>query len=218
MGFWNQGANHYGERMSTNDPNASRGTILLVHGLWLTARSVPVASGQTAGVPTLPFSTIRSTFPVLGNPFTYNAAVPLSPRQFNYAFTNELDAAASQRVYDELHIPAAAHILWEAALALVNPNGATKVDYRNDGRAPLLFIAGGNDHVVPPAINKANVRKYAGSSAVTEYKEFPGRTHHTVGQEGWEEIADYALQWASGYAPEDRAMAASAERSRVGAG
>ena len=30
-----------------------------------------------------------------------------------------------------------------------------------------------------------------------EYKEFPGRSHFTVGQEGWEEVAHYALDWAS---------------------
>jgi excisionase family DNA binding protein len=27
-------------------------------------------------------------------------------------------------------------------------------------------------------------------------KEFPGRSHYTVGQDGWEEVADYALEWA----------------------
>jgi hypothetical protein len=30
---------------------------------------------------------------------------------------------------------------------------------------------------------------------VTEYKEFPERTHYTLGQEGWEQVADYALEW-----------------------
>jgi hypothetical protein len=26
-----------------------------------------------------------------------------------------------------------------------------------------------------------------------EYREFPGRSHFTIGQDGWEEVADYAL-------------------------
>jgi len=61
--------------------------------------------------------------------------------------------------------------------------------------------AGSNDHIVPPAINKSNVRKYVDSSAaVTDYREFPNRTHHTVGQKGWEEVADFALQWAESHA------------------
>ena len=32
---------------------------------------------------------------------------------------------------------------------------------------------------------------------VVEVKEFPGRTHYIVGQDGWEEVADYALSWAT---------------------
>ena len=37
---------------------------------------------------------------------------------------------------------------------------------------------------------------YRKSKAVTAYKEFPGRSHYTLGQEGWEAVADYALDWA----------------------
>jgi hypothetical protein len=36
--------------------------------------------------------------------------------------------------------------------------------------------------------------------SVTDYKEFPGRSHCTLGQDGWEEVADYALEWAEEYA------------------
>jgi alpha-beta hydrolase superfamily lysophospholipase len=60
----------------------------------------------------------------------------------------------------------------------------------------MLFIAGSNDRVVPAAVNRANIRKYAGSGAITEYKEFAGRTHNLVGGKGWEEVADYAIDWA----------------------
>ena len=30
--------------------------------------------------------------------------------------------------------------------------------------------------------------------------EFPERSHYTVGQDGWEEVADYALEWATEHA------------------
>jgi pimeloyl-ACP methyl ester carboxylesterase len=163
----------------------------------LGSAGVAVDSAQSAAVPVLPLSTVWATITVLGNPFTFNAAVGLSPEKFNYAFTNELDAAESKKVYDRYQIPGSGRILWDAALALLNPNASSKVNYANNDRAPLLFIAGGNDHLVPPAINKANLRKYVkNSTAVTDYREFPNRTHHTVGQKGWEEVADFALQWA----------------------
>jgi len=163
----------------------------------LGSAGILIDSAQTAGVLVLPFSTIRATLPILGNPFSYHRTTSLSPKQFNYAFTNELSPGDSQKVYDRYSIPAANTILWDGALALLNPNAASKVDYSRTNRAPLLFIAGSNDHLVPPAINKANMRKYVKNSpAVTDYREFPNRTHHTVGQKGWEEVADFAIQWA----------------------
>ena len=38
------------------------------------------------------------------------------------------------------------------------------------------------------------------SPSVTAFKEFPGRPHFTCAVDGWEDVADYALDWAS--APE----------------
>src|SRR2546423_13369711 len=162
----------------------------------LGAAGVVIDSAQSAGVPVLPLSTIRATLPILGNPFSFNKAVSLTPSQFNYAFTNELDAAESKKVYDRLAVPGPARILWDGAFSLLNPKASSRVNYRNGKRAPLLFIAGGKDHLVPPAINKANVRKYSRSSALTAYREFPGRTHNTVSQAGWEQVADFALSWS----------------------
>jgi len=164
----------------------------------LGSAGVVIDSAQSAGVPVLPLSTIWATITVLGNPFTFNGTSSLSPKKFNYAFTNELNEVESKKVYDRYQIPGSNRILWDGALSLLNPNASSKVNYANNNRAPLLFIAGGNDHLVPPAINKANMRKYVkNSSAVTDYREFPNRTHHTVGQKGWEEVADFALQWAN---------------------
>lgn len=170
--------------------------LLIDRGLG--AAGVLIASAQTAGVPVLPLVSVRSSLPVLGNPFSFNRATSLSPKQFNFAFTNELDAEASKKEYDRLQIPAANRILWDAAFALLNPNAASKVNYRNNARAPLLFIAGGNDHLAPASISRANMHKYVkNSTATVDYREFPTRTHHTIGQSGWEEVADFALQWAT---------------------
>jgi hypothetical protein len=34
------------------------------------------------------------------------------------------------------------------------------------------------------------------SRAITAYKLFAGRRHYTCGERGWEEVADFALDWA----------------------
>jgi len=34
------------------------------------------------------------------------------------------------------------------------------------------------------------------TGALTEIREYPDRSHYTFGQDGWEEVADYSLDWA----------------------
>ncbi len=94
-------------------------------------------------------------------------------------------------------MPGPGRPLFQAAFANFNPHAATKVDFHNDDRAPLLIIAGGDDHVSPVAINKSEAKHQSKSAAITAYREFPGRSHFTLGQEGWEEVADFALAWAT---------------------
>jgi len=43
--------------------------------------------------------------------------------------------------------------------------------------------------------NRKNFAAYNASPSVTAFKEFPNRNHYGIGQAGWEELADYALNW-----------------------
>jgi pimeloyl-ACP methyl ester carboxylesterase len=158
---------------------------------------VAVDSAQSAGVPVLPWSVVRGLMPVLGKPWTVNRTVLLSPKQFRYAFTNSLSQDESDRVRDEFVIPAPGKPLWQAATHLFMNTGDSRIEYSKPDRAPLLFIAGDADHVVPASVNRKNAKRYR--SGVVDLKEFPGRTHYVVGQDGWEEVADYALAWAESH-------------------
>jgi pimeloyl-ACP methyl ester carboxylesterase len=157
---------------------------------------VAIDSAAAKGVFTLPASELRSAFPILKSPLNNHRAVLLTPEEFHYAFTNTMTEEESLVVYERYAVPGPGRVLFQGALANFNPRAATAVDYRNDDRAPLLFIAGGDDHVVPQQVDEAQAKKYRKSAAVTDFKAFPGRSHFTVGQEGWEEVADYALDWA----------------------
>jgi pimeloyl-ACP methyl ester carboxylesterase len=169
--------------------------ILLDHGYG--ACGVVIDSAPTEGIKVVPVSQIRATFPVLRNPANRHRAVGFTPEQFHYAFTNTLSKEASDAVYERYHIPAPGRFVWDPVLANFTPGHQdTYVDFKNDARAPLLFIAGGEDNIMPPSVNESNVKHYRHSTAITAYKEFPGRSHYTVGQDGWEEVADFALAWA----------------------
>jgi len=71
---------------------------------------------------------------------------------------------------------------------------AATVNLRNDTRAPLLLVAGGEDRVVPSSLVKANFDLYRESKAETDYKEYPDQTHFSLLQET--KVADYVLGWA----------------------
>jgi pimeloyl-ACP methyl ester carboxylesterase len=71
---------------------------------------------------------------------------------------------------------------------------------RVDDRAPLLFIVGGKDHLMPPSVVRSKAKKYRNSEATTETFEFPDRSHFTGVEPGWEQVADYALEWATSHA------------------
>ena len=169
--------------------------ILLDHGYG--AAGVAIDSVPAEGIKVVPVSQIRSVFPILRNPANRMKAVGFTPEQFHYAFANTLSEEESQEVYDRYHIPAPGRLVWGGVLANFTPGHQdTYVDFRNEDRAPLLFIAGEEDNLMPPAVNESNVKHYRHTKSVTDYKEFPGRSHYIVGQEGWEEVADYALEWA----------------------
>jgi pimeloyl-ACP methyl ester carboxylesterase len=182
--------------------------ILLDRGLG--AAGVAIAPAPVKGILFLPFSTLKVSFPALANPANNHRAVPLTPEQFHYAFTNDLSEEESLKVYHRYAVPGPDHVLFQAALANFNPHAATAVDFENNGRAPLLLIAGGRDHVSPASVVEANFKLYRKSNAITEYKEFPERTHYTLGQAGWEQVADYALDWALQNAASDPAKRATA--------
>ncbi len=181
--------------------------ILLDRGLG--AAGVAIDPAPVKGIFYLPYSALKSALPGLKNPFEIHGASMLTLEQFQYGFTNHLTLEQTRPLYERYAVPGPNHVLFQASLANFNPHAATTVNFHNDHRAPLLLIAGGHDHTVPASVTRANFDLFAKSKAVTAFHEYPERTHWTIGQDGWEAVADYALEWAVRHAG-TRAMAGEA--------
>jgi acetyl esterase/lipase len=92
--------------------------------------------------------------------------------------------------------PRRAGVLFQAGFANFNPHAVTKVDFHKDDRPPLLVIGNDKDHTVPASVSREAAKLLGKSKAVVDYKEYAGRPHLTAAAPGWEEVADYALDWA----------------------
>jgi alpha-beta hydrolase superfamily lysophospholipase len=157
------------------------------------AAGVAIASAPVKEIARLPLSILKLAFSVLGKSLS-NKAASLTAQQFRRAFTNSLTESESLDAFNRYTVPAPNRVLLQTAFANFTPHSATTVNFRNDTRAPLLLVAGGEDRVVPSSLVKANFELYRESKAETDYKEYPEQTHFTLLQET--RVADYALGWA----------------------
>jgi pimeloyl-ACP methyl ester carboxylesterase len=162
---------------------------------------VAIDSAAPRGVWRLPLSTLRAAGPLLANPLNCVRTVALTFEQFRYAFANTMDAAGARRAYERYAVPGPARPLFEAALANLDRFAVTRVDFRNHRRAPLLLLAGGEDHLVPASVVRENHACYARSNALTAFHAFPGRSHLVAQPGGWREVAVFIAQWLADRGP-----------------
>ena len=169
--------------------------VQILLGRGLAAAGIAIDPAPIKGVWQLPFSALKASLPVLGNPFNLTKAVSLNFKQFRYAFTNAIPEEESEDLYERWTVPSPARPLFQVAFATLNPNAQNKVNTGNTTRGPLLITSGDKDHLVPPVLCRAAAKKYKRSPAITELKSFANRGHSLALDHGWTEIAEYSLKW-----------------------
>jgi pimeloyl-ACP methyl ester carboxylesterase len=165
----------------------------IMAGRGLSAVSVAIDPAPFRGVLPLPLSSLKSAFPVLGNPRNRHRAVPLTYDQFRYAFANAVSEEEARELYDTYAVPASGTPLFQAAAANLNPWTEVKVETENPDRGPLLIISGEKDNTVPWSIANASYKQQKDNPSVTEIVEMPNRGHALTIDSGWREVCDTAL-------------------------
>jgi pimeloyl-ACP methyl ester carboxylesterase len=141
----------------------------------------------------LPLSSLKSAWPVLGNPANRGRAIPLTFEQFRFGFANAVSEEEAKELYQTYAVPASGAPLFQAAAANLNPWTEAKVDTDSPHRGPLLIISGEKDNTVPWAIANASYKQQKDNLGVTEIVEMPNRGHALTIDNGWREVADTAL-------------------------
>lgn len=158
--------------------------LLLQRGL--AAAGVAIDSAPPMGVFSTQWSFVKANwahitpFADLGRP------VEMSFERFGYAFVNGMSPTQQREAYETYVVPESRRVPREAL--------TTRIDFARP-HAPLLLVAGSADNIIPASLNRSNHAKYGKSGSVTDFREFEGRTHFIIGQDGWEEVADHVLAW-----------------------
>jgi len=173
----------------------------ILAGRGLAAVSVAIDPAPFRGVLPLPFSALKSAFPVLRSPLNWKRAVPLTYEQFRYGFANAVSEDEAKELYETYAVPAPGAPIFQAATANLNPFTEAKVDSRNPDRGPLLIISGERDNTVPWAIANASYKRQKRNEAVTEIAKITNRGHALTIDSGWREVAETALAFVKRFAP-----------------
>ncbi len=169
----------------------------IILGRGIAAAGIAIDPAPMKGVWQLPLSALKASFPVLGNPFNLKKAISLSFEQFRYGFANAVPETEAKDLYERWTIPAPARPLFQAATATF-AGSETKVNTLNTTRGPLLITGGEKDHIAPPILGKASIKKY-NSSVISDFKLFEGRGHSLIVDHGWREVAEYSLAWLNNH-------------------
>jgi len=153
----------------------------------LAEAAIIISSAPPKGLITLKFSFAQSNLGLL-NPFKGNSIHYPTKKWFHYAFTNTLSREESDSIFDKYVVPESRHIPRETL------KKAGKIDFKKP-HAPMLFISGKEDHIIPASLNKKNFKRYKDENSLREHKIFQGRDHFIASEDGWEEVATYIYNW-----------------------
>lgn len=169
----------------------SLGAVFVQHLLdrGLGVAGVSIDPAPTPGVP-LHRHAIRSALPVFIDPLSWRKAKVMSRTFFRTRFAQTAPREESETLYDRYIVPTPGRVYWNG---VINP---MKIQWDNPNRAPLLLIGGEVDLIADASMTAAIYEKQKQAPSATALKIFPGRSHWTCIDAGWETVADAALEWA----------------------
>jgi pimeloyl-ACP methyl ester carboxylesterase len=154
----------------------------------LAAAGVAIHSVPPKGVFPYEFSFLKAGWKALGILTSTEDTYLMSFEDWQYAFVNEMPLEEQQAAYEKYIIPESKTVTRDAL------TDEAKIDFEKP-HVPLLFTAGGIDHIMPAHLNHRNFKAYKSAGSVLEYKEFPDRNHFVLGQPTWQEDAAYIYDW-----------------------
>jgi len=160
---------------------------LLARGLGVAG--VAINPAPTPGVPLGPQAVI-SALPVLGDLRSWWKVKTMSLDFFRTRFGQTIPTEQAEDACNRYIVPTPGRAYWTGVIKPM------KIDWAAQNRAPLLLIGGGKDLIADASMTEAIYRQQKRAASTTALKIFEDRSHWTLMDEGWEAVADLALNWA----------------------
>ncbi|QQL49433.1 alpha/beta hydrolase [Mucilaginibacter ginkgonis] len=125
---------------------------------------------------------------LIANPFKGNDPFEMDADTFYASFGNAMSREESDAAFEAFATHDSRNVLRDC----MGEDGQIDLDLPH---APLLFIGGEKDQIIPPELNQKNAEAYTDTNSHTFFQEFPNRGHYICGQPGWEEVADSIYNW-----------------------
>ncbi len=170
--------------------------LLLDRGLG--RAGVVLSPAPPKGILVLPYSSLKVASASIAHPSKWHGVVDLTLEEFTYGFVNTLPPEDAAAAYEHYYVPETGQIFYEAGFANFHLHPPTELDFKNEGRAPLLIVGAEKDHTVPASLSHKQYEKYQHSPVQTDYLEFEGRPHLFMVGEGSQEVVEAIDVWLSG--------------------
>ena len=169
----------------------SAGGVFVQHLLdrGLGVAGVAIDPAPTPGVRLGPHA-IVSALPVFFEWGSWKKAETMSRSYFRNRFAQLVPDDQADALYDRYIVPTPGKVYWDGIVH------KTPIRWDNPDRAPLLLIGGEVDLIADASMTQAIYEKQSQAPSLTELKIFEGRSHWTLLDPGWEDVADFALSWA----------------------
>jgi pimeloyl-ACP methyl ester carboxylesterase len=124
----------------------------------------------------------------IANPLKGNEFVPMDLETFHSAFANTLGEQEAKIAFERTATHDSRNVFRDCM-------GSTGTIDTTQPHAPLLFIAGAEDQIVPADLNEKNFKAYTDADSVTDYRKFDSRSHFICNEPGWQEVAEAIHAW-----------------------
>lgn len=135
-----------------------------------------------------PFQTLKTVIPAFGF-FSFKKFFMGSRKWYDYAFFNTVSYNEKEENFKKFAVPESYKVSRQLVL-----NPYSNINFKKPHQ-PLLFIGGGRDHIFPASLTNKIAKKYTDQNSRVDLRIFDEKSHFICGEKGWQEVADYIIDW-----------------------